>query len=374
MARSDVYPGIINRVAGVYISYPFCPQKCTYCNFASGVLPRELEPRYLSALRREIERYQWQWQPETVYLGGGTPSLIEGDALRDLLDAVPGRPWLEATIEAAPGTVTAERARAWHACGISRISLGVQSFVEREIARTGRKHTAEIVAREVAMLRECGIQNINIDLIAGLAGQTVASWTESLNWIERLAPPHVSVYMFEIDEDSRLGNEVLLNGKRYGAPDVPPDELTAELYEMAVARLAGLGISRYEISNFARPGWESRHNLKYWRLEPYVGFGADAHSFDGERRRWNAEGAADYAACDLPAIGSTAANLDEERFFVGLRLAEGIRPNQREWRQYEAPINRFLDEGLLEKRGEMLRLTDRGVLISNEVFQEFITT
>jgi len=180
--------------------------------------------------------------------------------------------------------------------------------------------------------------------------------------------------MFEIDEDSRLGNEVLLNGKRYGAPDVPPDELTAELYEMAVARLAGLGISRYEISNFARPGWESRHNLKYWRLEPYVGFGADAHSFDGERRRWNAEGAEDYAACDLPAIGSTAANLDEERFFVGLRLAEGIHPNQREWRRYEAPINRFLDDGLLERQGGMLRLTDRGVLVSNEVFQEFITT
>jgi len=361
-------------VAGVYISYPFCAQKCTYCNFASGVLPRELEPRYLSALRREIERHQWQWQPETVYLGGGTPSLIDGETLRALLNALPGRPWLEASIEAAPGTVTAEQARAWHACGISRVSFGVQSFVEREIARTGRKHTAEIVAREVAMLRECGIQNINIDLIAGLAGQTVASWTESLNWIERLAPPHVSVYMFEIDEDSRLGNEVLLNGKRYGAPDVPPDELTAELYEMAVARLAGLGISRYEISNFARPGWESRHNLKYWRLEPYVGFGADAHSFDGERRRWNAEAAADYAERDLPAIGSTAANLDEERFFVGLRLAAGIRPNQREWRRYEAPINRFLDNGLLERQGGMLRLTDRGVLVSNEVFQEFITT
>ena len=373
-ARSGGYPGIINKVAGVYISYPFCAQKCTYCNFASGVLPRELEPRYLSALRREIERHQWQWQPETVYLGGGTPSLIDGETLRALLNALPGRPWLEASIEAAPGTVTAEQARAWHACGISRVSLGVQSFVEREIARTGRKHTAEIVAREVAMLRECGIQNINIDLIAGLAGQTVASWTESLNWIERLAPPHVSVYMFEIDEDSRLGNEVLLNGKRYGAPDVPPDELTAELYEMAVARLAGLGISRYEISNFARPDWESRHNLKYWRLEPYVGFGADAHSFDGERRRWNAEEAADYAERDLPAIGSTAANLDEERFFVGLRLAEGIRPNQPEWRRYEAPINRFLDNGLLERQGGMLRLTDRGVLVSNEVFQEFITT
>jgi oxygen-independent coproporphyrinogen-3 oxidase len=361
-------------VAGVYISYPFCAQKCTYCNFASGVLPRELQPRYVDALRREIERHQWQWQPQTVYLGGGTPSLMDRHALRDLLDAVPGRPWIEATIEAAPGTVTTERAHAWGEFGINRVSLGVQSFVQPEIARTGRKHTAEVVEREVATLRECGVQNINIDLIAGLAGQTVASWTESLNWIERLAPPHVSVYMLEIDEDSRLGNEVLLNGKRYGARDVPPDELTAELYEMAVARLAGLGISRYEISNFARPDWESKHNLKYWRLEPYVGFGADAHSFDGERRWWNAEAVADYIERDAPKIGSTAANLDEEKFFVGLRLAAGIRPNQREWRRYEASINRFVDDGLLERQGDRLRLTDRGVLVSNEVFQEFITT
>ena len=364
----------LTRVAGVYVSYPFCTQKCTYCNFASGVLPRELEPQYVGALRREIERHQWQWRPETVYLGGGTPSLIGEQALRTLLDAVPGRPWTEATIEAAPGTVTAERARQWRGCGINRVSLGVQSFVQPEIARTGRKHTAEIVAREIATLRDCGIENINIDLIAGLAGQTATSWSESLNWIERLAPPHVSVYMLEIDEDSRLGSEVLLNGKRYGAPDVPPDELTAELYEMAAARLAALGIFRYEISNFSRPGWESKHNLKYWRLEPYVGFGADAHSFDGERRWWNAEAAADYVERESPAIGSTTANLDEERFFVGLRLAEGVRPNQGEWLRHEASINRFLSHGLLERQGDTLRLTDRGILISNEVFQEFITT
>ena len=369
-----VYPGIINKVAGVYISYPFCAQKCTYCNFASGVLPRELELRYLDALRREIGRHPWQWLPETIYLGGGTTSLMDGDALHTLLDAVPGKPWIEATIETAPGTVTTERARVWRECGINRVSLGVQSFVQPEIARTGRKHTAEVVAHDVVMLRECGIQNINIDLIAGLAGQTASSWTESLDWTARLAPPHMSVYMFEIDEDSRLGNEVLLNGKRYGAPCVPPDEVTAELYEMASTRLAGLGIFRYEISNFARRGCESKHNLKYWRLEPYAGFGADAHSFDGQRRWWNAERAADYVERDSPAIGSTAANLAEERFFVGLRLAEGIRPNQLEWRRYETPINRFLDDGLLERQGDMLRLTDRGVLVSNEVFQEFITT
>src|SRR5207249_10863625 len=195
--------------------------------------------------------------------------------------------------------------------------------------------------REVALLREHGIENISIDLIAGLSGQTVSSWLESLDWIERLAPPHVSVYMLEIDEDSRLGNEILLNGKRYGAPEIPSDELTAGLYETAVARLAALGMPRYEISNFARPARASLHNLKYWRLEPYVGFGADAHSFDGSLRWQNPESPADYVACAQGAE-PVAANLTEEKFFVGLRLTRGIRPNREEWRRFDAPIRRFL--------------------------------
>jgi oxygen-independent coproporphyrinogen-3 oxidase len=180
------------------------------------------------------------------------------------------------------------------------VSLGVQSFIPRELARTGRKHTAEIVSAEVSTLRGVGLTNINIDLIAGLPGQTAASWRESLAWIEKLEPPHVSIYMLEVDEDSRLGNEVLLNGKRYGAPEVPADELTADLYETAVAELERLGIHRYEISNFARPGFESLHNLKYWRLEPYIGFGADAHSFDGARRFQNVESASEYVRAKSP--------------------------------------------------------------------------
>jgi oxygen-independent coproporphyrinogen-3 oxidase len=361
-------------VAGVYISYPFCAQKCTYCNFASGVFPPELEPRYIDALRREMAAHSWEWRPETVYLGGGTPSLMDPDELSSLLGAIPGRPWSEATMEAAPGTLTPERIGLWRACGINRVSLGVQSFVQPEIARTGRKHTPEIVAREVTLLRESGMDNMNIDLIAGLSGQTVSSWRESLDWIDRLAPPHVSVYMLEIDQESRLGSEVLLNGERYGAPEIPSDELTAELYETAVARLASLGIWRYEISNFARPGWESKHNLKYWRLEPYAGFGADAHSFDGVERRQNVETVVEYVDRESPMAESTLANPDEEKFFVGLRLAEGIRPNVEEWRRYELPISRFLGEGLLERSGATLRLTDRGVLLSNEVFQEFLAT
>ncbi|MBZ5580522.1 MAG: radical SAM family heme chaperone HemW [Acidobacteriia bacterium] len=358
-------------MAGVYLSYPFCAQKCTYCNFASGVFPRELERSYVHALQAELRAHPWEWGPQTVYLGGGTPSILEIDVLRTLLELIPGAPWAEATLEAAPGTVTPERARGWVECGVNRVSLGVQSFVETEIRRTGRKHTAQTVKDEIGILQEAGIGNINIDLIAGLSGQTEASWRESLDGIERLAPPHVSVYMLEVDEDSRLGKEMLLGGVRYGAAETPGDDQTAAFYETAVDRLSSLGIPRYEISNFARPGHESLHNLKYWKLEPYAGFGADAHSFDGATRRQNPESVNAYLAGEDSE--TTPAHLDEERFFVGLRLAAGIHPAPEDWLRFAAPIRRFVDAGLLETENGMLRLTNRGVLLSNEVFQEFLT-
>ena len=233
-----------------------------------GVFPRELEPRYLEAVRDRARNTKWAWTPETVYLGGGTPSLIDPEALSMLLAEIPGE-WQEATIEVAPGGISPEKAAVWRRAGINRVSLGVQSFITPELARTGRKHTAEIVEREVAVLRAAEIGNFNIDLIAGLPGQTLESWNSSLEWVERLAAPHVSVYMLEVDEDSRLGAEVMAFGKRYGAPDIPSDDLIADFYEIAVERLARAGIARYEISNFARPGFESCHNLKYWRREPY---------------------------------------------------------------------------------------------------------
>ena len=331
-----------------------------------------MEARYLDALRAEIARHAWAWRPETVYLGGGTPGAMEPGALAALLALIPGRPWLEATLETAPGTVTPERARAWSAAGIDRVSLGVQSFVQPEIARTGRKHTAQIVAAEIEMLRAAGIAKINIDLIAGLSGQTAASWRESLDWIARLQPDHVSVYMLEVDDDSRLGREILSGGARYGAADRPSEELTADLYESAVERLAALGRPRYEISNFAVPGHESRHNLKYWNLEPYAGFGADAHSFDGRLRWQNPESVIAYLG-DWRPVSSERDPL-EEHFFVGLRLAQGIRPEAHEWAHFHEPIQRFVDQGLLETDGSTLRLTSRGVMLSNEVFQEFLTT
>ncbi len=359
-------------MAGVYLSYPFCAQKCTYCNFASGVQPRGLEAQYREALRAELASTEWPWRPETVYLGGGTPSLLDPPALAEMLDLIPGKPWVEATMEAAPGSIDDAKARSWADRGINRVSLGVQSFDSRELARTGRKHSAAIVEREIAILRAAGIANFNIDLIAGLPGQTRDSWQRSLDWIAKLEAPHVSVYMLEVDEDSRLGSEVLAFGKRYGAADVPSDDAIAEFYELAAARLAEMGIRRYEISNFARRGFESRHNLKYWRNEPYFGFGADAHSFDGRCRRQNAETAKEYLeryANGLPFTTSTTYAQPGEELFLGLRLDQGV---EADWSAYADAVQRFEQDGLVKLSGNRLRLTPRGILLSNEVFAEFV--
>jgi oxygen-independent coproporphyrinogen-3 oxidase len=353
-------------VPGVYISYPFCAQKCTYCNFASGVFPRDLEARYVDALRDELRATHWPWVPETVYLGGGTPSLMTPQVLAAVLAEVPGGKWPEATMEAAPGGLTPEHIQAWRVAGINRVSLGTQSFVQKELARTGRRHTPEIVEREIAVLRAAGIESINVDLIAGLPGQTESSFHESLDWVERLGVPHVSVYMLEVDEDSRLGRELLVLGQKYGAADVPGEDAIADFYEMAVERLERIGIPRYEISNFARPGFESKHNLKYWKREPYRGFGSDAHSFDGVERWQNPESPAEYVAGPR-AVARTMADPASEKYFLGLRLREGVEADQ-----FPEVISRFESDGLIERFGSRIRLTPRGVMLSNEVFAEFM--
>ncbi len=358
-------------VSGVYISYPFCAQKCSFCNFASGVHAPAAKERYFDALLSELRFHVWRWSPETVYIGGGTPSLMPVWQLRDVLREIPRDGWREVTLECAPGTFTQEQACEWRMLGVDRVSLGVQSFVTAELRQTGRRHTAESVASDVAVLRECGIENLNIDLIAGLPGQTRDSWEESLNWIERLRPPHVSIYIFEMDEDSRLGKEALLGGVRYGASVLPSDDLTAELYERAVARLLAIGIKRYEISNFAAEGKQSLHNLKYWNLDPYIGFGLDAHSFDDGRRWSNPETIEQYldATCREASCDTDPA---EEHFFVGLRLMAGIEPSTGEWSRFAEPIAKWVSYGMLEQHGNRLRFSDRGVLVSNEILQDFI--
>ncbi len=357
-------------MAGVYISYPFCEQKCSFCNFASDVGSAASEQSYGAALVKEIRAHPWAWEPETLYFGGGTPSLMPLELLRQIFASVPCARLTETTIECAPGSLDESKVRAWVQLGINRVSLGVQSFVTAELRRTGRRHDAATVEQDIRLLRRCGIDNINIDLIAGLPGQTRESWQKSLEWIEQFQPSHVSVYLFEVDEDSRLGLEILRGGTRYGAALTPTDELAAEFYETAVARLQEMDLLRYEISNFARPGKESRHNLKYWRLEPYAGFGLDASSFDGSVRRSNPDELAHYLRGQIG--GESLSNPEEEHFFVGLRLSAGIEPSTREWERFSQPIEKWLASGMLERDGSRLRLSHRGVLLSNEVLADFV--
>ena len=367
---------IIADVAGIYISWPFCAQKCTYCNFASGVQPRGLEDQYLTALVAEIGAAP-ESETDTLYIGGGTPSAMDAPVIDKLLSALPSR-WLEATVESAPGSLTADRIRAWRRHGINRVSLGVQSFIRAELARTGRKHDAQTVENDVALLRAEGIGNISMDLIAGLPGQTEASWRASLDALKALEVPHASVYMLEVDEDSRLGSEILLGGKRYGAFDVPGDDQIADFYETAVGELASQGILRYEISNFARAGSESVHNLKYWHRDPYLGFGSDAHSFDGLTRWQNVETASEYVGKFRSGASirahSNSPDPVEEKFFVGLRLHEGVQPDASDWLRFGSAFERHLSNGMMENINGRLRLTNRGIMVSNEIFQEFIAT
>lgn len=360
-------------MAGVYISYPFCQQKCSFCNFASDVDSRGARDRYGVALLVEVRSHKWLWSPETVYFGGGTPSLMPQSLFTQVMAEIPREKLSEITLECAPGTLTEEAVQAWARSGVNRISLGVQSFVAEELRLTGRRHTAGTVQHDIQLLGNQGLSNVNLDLIAGLPEQTSASWDVSLDWIERLQPPHVSVYIFEQDEDSRLGKELLLGGARYGASRMPSEELMADLYEQAVARLAQLGLQRYEISNFARAGFESRHNLKYWQLAPYIGFGLDAHSFDGARRWSNPDSLAKYLNSPLDQAESTATDPSEERFFVGLRLMRGIEPTEAEWTRFAQSIETWIEAGMLERDGVRLRLSAAGVLLSNEIFQEFVS-
>jgi oxygen-independent coproporphyrinogen-3 oxidase len=276
---------------GIYISFPFCRSKCTYCNFASGVYPSADHVPYVDRLIEDLASAQ-EWaaamgaelprRVDTVYLGGGTPSLLDPNLLALLFAAVRAEFDLDAgaevTMECAPGQLADATLAAIVAAGVNRVSLGVQSFVDSETRASGRLHDCATVETDLRRLRAAGIANLNVDLIAGLAGQTPDSWKESLNALVDSSVPHASVYMLEVDEDSRLGREVLKRGARYRADLVPSDDTIARMYELAIERLEQAGLSQYEISNFARPGFESRHNLRYWQRRPYLGVGLDASS------------------------------------------------------------------------------------------------
>ena len=385
-------------IPGIYIQVPFCQSKCTYCHFASGVFPRELMAPYVDAVCHEIQEHETLLAramlvfprtiaPDTIYLGGGTPSLLPAEDIARILDSVREtfpirRLWREVTMEADPETVTPEKAAPWRAAGIGRVSLGAQSFSDAELKAAGRRHRAADIPRAVEVLRTVGIADISLDLILGLAGQTAESWRHSLDQLLALAPEHVSLYMFDADDESRLGRELLSGGARYGAAQVPDDEAQADWFEEACARLAAAGYEHYEISNWALPAHRAIHNSKYWQRAPFYGFGSGAHSFNGAVRWANTHDPAGYVAAlqdgRLPLEQRQAISRHmalEEEVFLGLRLLEGIDLGRIE-REYgidlRARLPRLLDAGAVALEGDRLRLLPARLAVSNEVMAELL--
>jgi oxygen-independent coproporphyrinogen-3 oxidase len=288
---------------GLYVSVPFCRTKCSYCNFASDVFSKSAYENYVARLLEDIANSRQLASQlgcalesthddtaDSIYLGGGTPSILDTPQLLRIFAAVRAHsavtPDAEITVECAPGTLTPTLIETLLRCGVNRVSLGVQSFVDQEAQSVGRLHKRSTVLEEIGRLRDAGLGNINIDLIAGLPHQTAESWAFSVSETIATGVPHASVYMLEVDEDSRLGRELIAGGARYHAHFVPDDDKTADFYQQACEMLAAAGIAQYEISNFARvpprnrelQSNQSRHNLKYWTRQPYLGFGVDAHS------------------------------------------------------------------------------------------------
>jgi oxygen-independent coproporphyrinogen-3 oxidase len=396
-----------DNALGIYISIPFCRSKCTYCNFASGVYPASDHERYVDRLIHDLvaaERWSLEIGVElprivdTVYLGGGTPSLLAAELLARMFDAMRSAfdfdSGAEITVECAPGQLADDSLAALVDAGVNRVSLGVQSFIDGEARSSGRLHDRATVADDLRRLRAAGIANLNVDLIAGLAGQTFASWQESLDVLIDSGVPHASVYMLEVDEDSRLGREMLAGGVRYHADLVPSDDTIARMYTLAIERLSSAGLAQYEISNFCRPGFASRHNLRYWQRRPYLGLGLDASSMlravpnemSHEEpgyvlRSTTTDNLAPFLEGPQPVETAwlSPASQQEEAWFLGLRLNAGVEVAslEREFgRSAVAPalesVHRLAETGLLTFDGNTLRLTPQGQLLSNDVFQEFL--
>jgi oxygen-independent coproporphyrinogen-3 oxidase len=376
--------------AGIYIHVPFCRSRCSYCDFATGAYEEALAASYVAALAREIEAFEQDEgsaEVDTVYFGGGTPSLLTPAQVSRVLEAVRRRFRVDAraevTLEINPGTAARERLLRLREAGVNRASFGAQTFDDRELKRLGRTHTADDTRRTLAALRAAGFDNVSFDLIAGLPAQTLTAWGRNLAEALALAPEHLSLYLLEVHEGTPLAEQI--RAGRYPQPD--PD-LAAEMYRVMVGRTRGAGYEQYEISNFCRPGRESRHNMKYWTGAPYFGFGCSAHSFDGRLTRWSNErdarayvelieekGSAVVAREELDERGASA-----EALFLGLRLlARGVDLAEHRARfsrdvrsDYAADLARFDEAGLIELDGDVLRLTPAGALLSNEVFSAFV--
>jgi len=374
---------------GIYIHIPFCRSRCSYCDFATGLYEAALAERYVASVVSEITSWREVDLPETVdtiYFGGGTPSLLSPAQVEALIQAAQTRfdvlPNAEVTMEMNPGTVTAETLQAFREIGINRASFGAQTFDDRELARLGRSHSSDDTRRTFSLLREAGFENVSFDLIAGLPGQTLSAWERNLDEAFALGPEHLSFYLLEVHEGTPLAAHI-----KTGLQPAPDEDRAAEMYQVMLERSAEAGYQHYEISNLCLPGFEARHNTKYWTGAPYYGFGCSAHSFDGESRRWaNERDLSKYVAI-VERAGSplvedlrlTEADRRAEAVFLGMRMMAGVRTNQFkelfgvDLRAVHADdLRNFQEAGLIEFDGDLLKLTRAGALLSNEVFAAFV--
>jgi oxygen-independent coproporphyrinogen III oxidase len=373
--------------AGVYIHIPFCKSRCSYCDFATDIYrDAAWAERYVDALCIEIERWMPREDPpltvDTIYFGGGTPSLLTSEQVEKILEAIYLKfeisHFKEVTMEMNPATVTPETLAEYRSLGVNRASFGVQTFNDVALKLLARGHNAEDAHRTFKMLRDAGFDNISFDLIAGLPGQILDDWRRNLDEALAMQPEHLSLYLLEIHEGTPLAEQV-----RTGRQATPDEDVAAQMYELMLDRLAAAEYCQYEISNFGKPGYESRHNTKYWRLEPVFGFGVSAHSFDGRQRYANERDTARYVAM-IEETGSAEImreniNPASEFVFLRLRLESGVDLDAYRQRfgedligKYNGQIDELSDAGLIELSGGHLRLTRKGKLFSNEVFAVFV--
>jgi oxygen-independent coproporphyrinogen III oxidase len=377
---------------GIYIHIPFCSTRCNYCHFIVRPWEEKVANDYSRAVLAEIRTvfgpdFQLTGaEADTVYFGGGTPSLVPPDhiirALTVIREEVNLRDDAEISLEANPGSLTAEGVRQYRDSGINRISLGAQTFDDSQLLAIGRDHSGADIRQSINLLRVSGIRNINLDLMIGLPGQDSKSLARDLEEAVQLRPEHISVYMLDLDDRSPLFHEI-----RKGKRRVPDDDQLADYYFSTIDFLSSAGYRQYEISNFSIEGFESRHNLKYWKREPVLGIGVGSHSFDGTRRYSNEENIARYMRAVKegisPVIWEEPHDLKkelEEALFVGLRLLEGVNwqalkdshPASEDLDRFEQAIADLSRKGLLEWHGPAVRLTRRGLILSNEVLAEFV--
>jgi oxygen-independent coproporphyrinogen-3 oxidase len=381
-------------VLGLYVHVPFCAAICNYCNFNRGLFDADLKARYVAAVREEILRAPAQHAAggsaaslaaDTIFFGGGTPSLLPPAEIAGIIDtcrqAFAVTDDAEITLEANPETVTPESLAGYRAAGINRLSLGVQSFRDDELVRLSRLHTASRASAAVAAAREAGFGNISLDLMMWLPQQSLADWLVSVDTLIEIAPEHASLYLLEIYPNAPL-REAMARGRW----SVAPDDDAAEMYLEAMRRLDNAGYTQYEISNVARPGLESRHNVKYWSDGEWLGFGPGAHSTRAGARWRNLSNTTEYVAAvaqglELAAERRILSRQDalEEALFTRLRLARGVdlglirsKYDVDVWQTFGDELQPYVVAGVLIYDGERLRLTRKGMLLANEVMAVFI--